>query len=988
MADNTDNIKDVQNSERLLDLSNQIVDSLNQRRKLIKDIKADENLYFTTVKQQQRLSQDIAANAEKYLGYQIKSKDLAKQIKASSDNANKSTNAFNSIEAKLANQRKQSLNDAISLRNKEKEVRKQIEALDLRNDVLRERRTRALANGASVNSNAIRDIQEEIKSNQVNLKIKERQVKNLQTEGQKQKDIAKTVFETIKNAKEAEIDREKELAFLEKNLIIRKRIERSTGLLGGLAKSLSKIPGIGQYLRADEAIDEMEKLAAKFEEAESKSTGFTNRLQIGLKGASVLAKGFIENIKSPEAIIAFLGNAILKANEQTVALGKSLGVSKNQTIGIREEFVKYSAYADDTFVNTNRLLKSQAELSEQLGIAVQFSGKEAENFARLTELSGLSVDEAGRLAKTSAAVGQEVGDYTDTIREAATYAQRTTKTHFSSKQILQDVSKLSAGILVKFQGNPKALAAAVVQAKALGTNLETIDKIGESLLNFESSIENELKAELITGKQLNMEKARYAALTGDQLTLTKEIASQVGTLNDFENMNVIAQQSLAQAFGLSRSELADMLIQQEAINKYGSEAAKLNKDQVKDFEKQKQSRKGLTLKEYLKEQEQQVTIQDKFNNAILKLQDLIGNLVAGPLSGLIDSLTKGLDLINKIFSTFGKIGSAIKGIFGNKVGEAIGGVASVGLISGLVYLMARSLTKGTALNPMIVKDASAAGGGIGDMIGSSFKGGAGRIGKAFSKGGLKGGGKAMSRILSKTLKGNALTALTMGLGDAALNYGEGKGVGESLGRAGITGLTSLLGGGLGSLIAPGAGTIGGGIAGGMAGDWLGDKIFGEAQPVEDGIASSNQGPFAIRNKYGKTAVTAKGDNVVVSPNVNNIPTPVSQPIPQNVNKSPIPVSQPIPQNVNKSSIPVSQPIPQNTIKESIGINKPIQPTFDTSAITDAISALSNTVSGLINRQQPTPQFALHIDGKHIGTAVGKQMETGTSQLQYTGYKIA
>jgi ABC-type transporter Mla subunit MlaD len=83
MADNTDNIKDVQNSERLLDLSNQIVDSLNQRRKLIKDIKEDENLYFTTVKQQQRLSQDIAANAEKYLGYQIKSKDLVKQIKAS-----------------------------------------------------------------------------------------------------------------------------------------------------------------------------------------------------------------------------------------------------------------------------------------------------------------------------------------------------------------------------------------------------------------------------------------------------------------------------------------------------------------------------------------------------------------------------------------------------------------------------------------------------------------------------------------------------------------------------------------------------------------------------------------------------------------------------------------------------------------------------------------------------------------------------------------
>ena len=88
------NINDIENSERLLDLSNQLLDSLTQRRKTIKDIDSDEKLYLTTVKQQQRLSQDIAANAEKYLSYQIKSKDLANQIKANDLSKQKSTNAF------------------------------------------------------------------------------------------------------------------------------------------------------------------------------------------------------------------------------------------------------------------------------------------------------------------------------------------------------------------------------------------------------------------------------------------------------------------------------------------------------------------------------------------------------------------------------------------------------------------------------------------------------------------------------------------------------------------------------------------------------------------------------------------------------------------------------------------------------------------------------------------------------------------------------
>ena len=73
--------QDIQNSEKLLDLSNQLTDSINERKKLLKGINAEEQLFFATVKQQQKLSQDITANAEKYLGYQIKSKDLTKQIK-------------------------------------------------------------------------------------------------------------------------------------------------------------------------------------------------------------------------------------------------------------------------------------------------------------------------------------------------------------------------------------------------------------------------------------------------------------------------------------------------------------------------------------------------------------------------------------------------------------------------------------------------------------------------------------------------------------------------------------------------------------------------------------------------------------------------------------------------------------------------------------------------------------------------------------------
>jgi hypothetical protein len=40
------------------------------------------------------------------------------------------------------------------------------------------------------------------------------------------------------------------------------------------------------------------------------------------------------------------------------------------------------------------------------------------------------------------------------------------------------------------------------------------------------------------------------------------------------------------------------------------------------------------------------------------------------------------------------------------------------------------------------------------------------------------------------------------------------------------------------------------------------------QSVADGIAPPGNGPFTITDSYGRTAITANGDGVAVSPNIN------------------------------------------------------------------------------------------------------------------------
>jgi len=633
--------QDIQNSELLLDLSNQLNDSINERKKLLNGINAEEQQYFNTVKQQQRLSQDIAANAERYLSYQIKSKDLAKQIKANEDNRNKTSFAFNKIQSNITKQ----YQDAIKANSKLIEQIDKENKLNLKaniavdsakakfQDLLKKRQK-----GENISLRELAIARRNLFNAQEEVKVSDKQLRNLEKEQQKQENIAKTAAEIIKNGNESLKAQEKELAFLRENERIRKRIEKSTGLLGGISKALSKIPGIGQYLNADEAIDEMEKLAASIEEGGGKSTSFGNRLKIGLKGASVLAKGLVENLKSPEAIFTFFISQALKANKQVVELGKSLGSSSEQ---YRENLADIARSSTNINVTTANLVEAFNDLVTATGFVSEFSADTLETQIMLTKQFGLTAEEAAGIYKFSVLTGKSSKEVNNQMVGAFAATRNSLRAGIPFKAAIAEASKISGVLASNLQNNPEQIVKAVVQAKALGTSLEQSSKQAEALLNFESSIENELKEELLTGKQLNLERARAAALVGDQVTLMEELVKNVGTIEEFDRMNVLQKKALAEAVGLTADELANQLRNQKIAQETGKSLAQVTEEQLK------------------KEQERQ-SIQDKFNAAILKLQDLFGNLVAGPLGSFIDLLSGALGIVNKLGNALSFLATPLK----------------------------------------------------------------------------------------------------------------------------------------------------------------------------------------------------------------------------------------------------------------------------------------------------------------------------------------
>ncbi len=465
---------------------------------------------------------------------------------------------------------------------------------------------------------------------------------------------------------------------------------------------------LSTQLKLNEQVeDEIRKLLIATEERK-KQTNLTDNMVKALEKNLGTTKEQVKEMFTLTGLFTLLIDSAFKADKQVTELAKSLGLSKRAANSVRQEFVAYSRAAEDAFVNTDRLLKAQQGLTEQLGIAVKFSGEEVEQFARLTEIVGLTNEEAGKLAKFSAATGVSTKDYVADLRKAAFAAMQANKIHISDKELLKSISNLSAGILIKFQNNPKALAEAVVQAKKLGLSLEQVDKIGDSMLDWETSIEKELQAELITGKKLNFERARAAALTGDQAALMQEVAAQAGSLEEYQNMNVIAQKSLAEAFGMSREEMSEMLLKQEMINKYGDKANELTTEQLKEMEK-----RGMTAEQYTAMIQNQQSIQENFNNLMLKFQDIIGNIAAGPLGTMLSMFAEMLSnaeamkviilaiatiyggkMLIGLGKTIAQLGIALglstaKAVAEVTAAEALTlGAATIGIVAGLAAVMA------------------------------------------------------------------------------------------------------------------------------------------------------------------------------------------------------------------------------------------------------------------------------------------------------------
>ena len=107
-------------------------------------------------------------------------------------------------------------------------------------------------------------------------------------------------------------------------------------------------------------------------------------------------------------------------------------------------------------------------------------------------------------------------------------------------------------------------------AKKLGVNMSTLSGIADNLLDFETSITNELELGAMLGRNINLDRARALAFEGKIEEATKETLNALGGIEAFNKMDPIAKKKTADLLGVSVAELSKMTNKQEKANSLGA----------------------------------------------------------------------------------------------------------------------------------------------------------------------------------------------------------------------------------------------------------------------------------------------------------------------------------------------------------------------------------------------------------------------------------
>ena len=380
-------------------------------------------------------------------------------------------------------------------------------------------------------------------------------------------------------------------------------------------------------------------------------------------------------------IVALFGALLAVANKfgATIdAIGKQFGSLSVLGAPLKQDLLDASVEATRLGGGIEDVASITSTLASNFGINIDEAAKLSSKVFDTSVALGLSADEGANLFGVLMQTADLSAKQAERLSEGAFQLAR--QAGVAPQQVLKDIAASTETIAEFTKGGAENIAEAAVQARVLGVSLDTTAKISKGLLDFENSINNEIEASVMIGKQLNFQRARQLALEGDIAGATKDVVAQLGSEAEFNKLNVLQREALAKSIGVSVSELSKLVGESNKLTLSGAMAATSFEDLLGE--------EGISNIS---------SLMNQFKALGATLINELGPTIETTVGSLRDFFTEG-DNISRIAGAIKGVGTAFEFIAGNLP-------AIIGL---MVTLKAMTMANAVAYAIMAVTGASAA----------------------------------------------------------------------------------------------------------------------------------------------------------------------------------------------------------------------------------------------------------------------------------------
>lgn len=293
----------------------------------------------------------------------------------------------------------------------------------------------------------------------------------------------------------------------------------------------------------------------------------------GLKPLKNLVKGFgaiaarMIALKVVIEIFKTLGQAFFGMDEKSVNIAKSMGTTKEAAEGTVAAMTKAAADSGKLYTSIEKATKALIDFQNVNKTNVALSADILHNQLLLTERLGISTEVAAHLSEKFIAYGESAEGSTKAIFDMNENLRVSGKSITRFQDVMSDVAETSGYARMQFGGSTEALAKAAINARRLGLSMQQQQSMADGLLNFEESMSAQFDLQLLTGKEINLDKARELALMGKSSQAAAELLKQTKGIPKSLLKSPVIMDSFAKLLNISRDEVADMLFEQKSFNK-------------------------------------------------------------------------------------------------------------------------------------------------------------------------------------------------------------------------------------------------------------------------------------------------------------------------------------------------------------------------------------------------------------------------------------